>query len=81
MKLPRDVSADDLIKALASYGYSTDRQKGSHIRLTTFTNGKHHITIPNHHPLKIGTLSAILSDIAQHLNKTKEEIISELFSK
>ncbi len=81
MKLPRDLSAEALIKALAIYGYSIDRQKGSHIRLTTLTNGQHHITIPNHDPLKMGTLSAIINDIAQHLNKTKEEIVSDLFSK
>jgi hypothetical protein len=28
---------------------------GSHLRLTTDQNGQHHITIPNHDPLKIGT--------------------------
>lgn len=37
------------------------------------------ITIPNHNPIKVGTLSAILSDIANHFSKTKEELINELF--
>jgi len=37
------------------------------------------ITIPNHDPLKIGTLSAILSEISAHFSITKEEIIKELF--
>ena len=79
MKLPRSLSAQELIKAVAKYGYQTERQKGSHIRLKTSTNGDHYITIPNHNPLRVGTLSAILSDVANHLNKTKEEVIEELF--
>lgn len=79
MKIPRDISGPDLIKYLKQFGYSVTRQSGSHIRLTSNQNGEHHITIPNHNPLKIGTLSAILSDIAIHLSKTKEEIVIELF--
>jgi hypothetical protein len=52
---------------------------GSHIRLTTLQLGEHHITIPNHDPLKIGTLSSILSDVAVHFQLSKEEFIKELF--
>ena len=48
MKLPRDVGADQLIKALKNFGYSVDHIKGSHIRITTLQNGEHHETIPNH---------------------------------
>ncbi|NYE57789.1 putative RNA binding protein YcfA (HicA-like mRNA interferase family) [Carboxydothermus ferrireducens DSM 11255] len=33
------------------------RQTGSHIRLTTTLKGEHHVTIPLHDPLKIGTLN------------------------
>ncbi|NBW38969.1 MAG: type II toxin-antitoxin system HicA family toxin [Cytophagia bacterium] len=79
MKLPRDISATDLIKALKKYHYISTRQSGSHIRLTTQEKGEHHLTIPNHDPIKIGTLSAILQSVAEHLNKSKEEIINELF--
>jgi predicted RNA binding protein YcfA (HicA-like mRNA interferase family) len=78
MKIPRDISGRDLIKHLKSYDYMISRQTGSHIRLTTSKNGQHHITIPNHNPLKIGTLSSIIADIAQHFDKTKEEILQEL---
>jgi predicted RNA binding protein YcfA (HicA-like mRNA interferase family) len=35
MKLPRDVSAEALVKALRAVGYSVTRQKGSHVRVTT----------------------------------------------
>jgi predicted RNA binding protein YcfA (HicA-like mRNA interferase family) len=80
MKLPRNLSASELIKVLSKYHYSVERQKGSHIKLTTTVKGQHHITIPNHDPLKIGTLSAILGDIANYLGKTKEEVIQEFFS-
>lgn len=79
MKIPRSLSATELIKALKIYQYDIERQKGSHIRLTTFLNGEHHITIPNHNPLKIGTLSSIIGEVANHLSKTKEEVAKELF--
>jgi len=79
MKIPRDIGANELIKKLSAYGYSISRQAGSHIRLTTSKNGEHHITIPNHNPIKIGTLSAILSDVADHFGKTKEELIRSIW--
>lgn len=58
MKLPRDVSSTELINKLAKLGYITTRQKGSHIKITrNHEFGVHNVTIPNHNPLKIGTLS------------------------
>lgn len=79
MKIPRDLNSADLIKLLKDFGYFSTRQSGSHIRLTTTQNGKHHITIPNHKPLKIGTLSAIIADIANHFNLSKEALLLKLF--
>ncbi|MET7000005.1 type II toxin-antitoxin system HicA family toxin [Chitinophaga defluvii] len=79
MRIPRDITGHDLIKYLKPYGYTITRQTGSHIRLTTDSPGQHHITVPNHDPLKIGTLSAILTDVASHLDKTKDELMQELF--
>lgn len=49
------------------------------MRLTTERGGTHHVTIPKHTPLKIGTLSAILGDIADHFGQTREDLIRELF--
>lgn len=80
MKMPRDLSGEVLAKALEKLGYTVVRQTGSHIRLTTQENGEHHITIPNHSPIKIGTLSAILRDIENHFNITREELLIQLFS-
>ena len=79
MKLPRDVSGLDLVKVLKPLGYQVTRQAGSHMRLSTEQNGLHHITIPNHNPIKIGTLTAILNDVAAHHLKSKEELITLLW--
>jgi len=79
MKLPRDISGQALAKKLSRYGYEITRQTGSHIRLTTIEKGEHHITIPDHNELKVGTLSGIITDVAQHLQLTKEIIIRDLF--
>lgn len=79
MKLPRDLSGEDLAKALTRFEYLVDRQTGSHIRLTTQLNGEHHITVPAHDPLKVGTLSAILRDVAEHFDLTRDELLSQLF--
>ncbi len=79
MKIPRDLSGQDLVKCLKTYGYEVSRQTGSHIRLTTNQHGEHHITIPNHSSLKLGTLSSILSEVAGHLKKSKEDLMRELF--
>jgi len=35
LKLPRDLSGDELIRALRRFGYQTTRQTGSHIRVTS----------------------------------------------
>lgn len=81
MKIPRNISGDELVKALAKYGYYVTRQTGSHLRLTTTENGEHHITIPAHNSLKVGIVSAILGDVAIHVKITKESLIKELFVK
>jgi predicted RNA binding protein YcfA (HicA-like mRNA interferase family) len=80
MRLPRDLSGGELVKLLAKLGYSVTRQKGSHIRVTTDLNGEHHITIPDHDSLKIGTLSDILKSVADHLNLEREELLDRLLN-
>ncbi len=77
MKLPRDMDAIDLIKALSHLGYRTVRQTGSHIRLQC-DDPEHAITIPNHRPLRIGTLSAILGDVAARRNLDREALLKLL---
>jgi len=66
VKIPRDV-------------YERVRQDGSHIRLTTEVNGTHHITVPNHKPLKTGTLvGGVLKPVAAHHKLTVEDLVRKL---
>ncbi len=78
MKVPRDVNVPQLVKALRILGYAIDRQKGSHIRVTTQQGGEHHEVVPNHHPIKTGTLSSLLKSIASHHGLTVEELLEKL---
>jgi len=80
MKLPRDLSGSDLANRLSILGYQVTRQTGSHLRLTTQEQGEHHITIPRHDPLKLGTLVGILADVAQHFGISRESLMEEIFN-
>jgi predicted RNA binding protein YcfA (HicA-like mRNA interferase family) len=66
------------VPLLKIFGYQATRQTGSHIRLTTLEMGEYHITIPQHHVRRVNTLSAILTDVAQHFQISKEEVIEQL---
>ena len=79
MRLPRDVSGEDLARRLARLGYQTTRQTGSHLRRTTDRNGPHHITIPRHAALRIGTLAAILAELESHHHLDREALLDLLF--
>ena len=80
MKLPRDISGDELAKRLARFGYRITRQTGSHLRLTSIVmDREHHLTIPNHDSIKVGTFAAILGEAAHYLQMDREELLEELF--
>ena len=77
MKLPRDLSGEDLVKHLCKrWEYARVHQAGSHIILQTQTPTPHRIAVPAHNPLRIGTLNAILSAVAAHKGVTKETILA-----
>lgn len=79
MKLPRDVGGADVAKALGVYGYEVTRQRGSHMRLTRrAATGEHHITIPAHASLRVGTLASIVREVATHLGTTRDEVLRDL---
>ena len=80
MKLPRDISGRDLAAALGRLGYEIDHQTGSHIRLTTLRGGEHHVTVPAHDPLRVGTLSGILHEVAEHHHIDREELLRLVLS-
>ena len=79
MKLPRDLTGIELAMALTAMGYQITRQVGSHIRLTSMQPREHHITIPAHDPLKVGTLAAILADVTAHHKLSRDELLTRLF--
>lgn len=78
MRLPRDVSGPELIKALRVLGYGNLRQRGSHIRVTTQEKGEHHEVIPNHHPIKVGTLQGILKSVVAYHELAFEDLLKLL---
>lgn len=79
MRLPRNLSGDELISALSRLGYAPTRQRGSHVRLTTHQNGRHDVTVPRSNPLRIGTLASILRDVASHFDISRDELLKLLF--
>lgn len=80
MKIPRDISSDNIIQLLKKYDYKITHQTGSHIRLTSTVKGtEHNITIPKHKELKIGIINNILNDISKYLEIDKESFIQSLF--
>jgi len=78
VKTPRHVTGPDLIKALRVLGYERTRQDGSHIRLTTQIDGEYHVTVPNHRPVKVGTLKGILKLVATHHDLPWEALLEKL---
>ena len=80
MKLPRDISGEQLASRLNKYKYCVTRQTGSHLRLDSDYKGTiHHVTIPRHDPLRVGTLNSILNDIAAYLEIDKQKLIDNLW--
>lgn len=71
MKLPRDISGAEAIKALERLGFSITRQTGSHVRLV---RGSRRVTVPVHHSLVVGTLHSIL----RQAGLSVEEFMKEL---
>ena len=69
------VSGNELIRALAKFGYETVRQKGSHVRLRHPTDPKRlSVTVPLHDEIALGTLRRIMRDAGV----TVEQLITSL---
>ena len=80
-RLPRDLSGEALVKAFARLGYIPTRQTGSHVRLTTEELGKHHVTVPLHDPLGVGTLGGIIRDVSLYFVTARDDIVERLFGR
>ncbi len=80
MRLPRNLGPAALVEALKKLGYGMTRQTGSHVRLTSTAQGaEHHVTIPKHSPVRVGTLSKIVNDVAKYLKLGKKVTVERLF--
>lgn len=79
MKIPRDLSGQDLVKELCrNWEYHVVHQEGSHVVLETSGPTHQRIVVPAHHHLRIGTLSAILRSVARHKGVKREDILRSL---
>jgi len=79
MKVPRNISGSDLIGYLLSNGFQKVRQTGSHVRLECTIDGEQYgITIPLHDPLKTGTFTHIVKEIAEKTGRDWVSIMEEI---
>jgi predicted RNA binding protein YcfA (HicA-like mRNA interferase family) len=77
--LPRGISGRQLVRLAERAGYQFSRGSGSHIIMTLTGGGEHHICIPDHKELSVGTLNDILKDMAQQLGIAKALLIKSMF--
>lgn len=61
MKLPTDVSGQDLVKVLLRIGFVVSRQRGSHIVLRR-DDPFARVVVPDHKQVRPGTLRQILAE-------------------
>ena len=81
MKLPRDISGDELARLLRlNFGYRFERQRGSHMTLAVVAHGaERHITIPRHQELRVGTISSIISAVGEQVGLSRDDVRARLF--
>jgi len=76
MKLPRDLRGKDLAETLCrDSGYGIVHQEGSQIVLQTEAPSHQRLTIPNHNPVRLGTLNSILRLLAHRKGVEREDIL------
>jgi predicted RNA binding protein YcfA (HicA-like mRNA interferase family) len=79
VKIPRDLYGRELVAVLCSqWGYQVVHQVGSHIIVQTEVPGHHRLSVPDHKPLRLGTLNAILRAVAAVKRVSREEILASL---
>jgi predicted RNA binding protein YcfA (HicA-like mRNA interferase family) len=79
MKIPRDLSGQQLVQALCrDWGYFLIHQEGSHMVIETEEPSHQRLSIPNHNPLRVGLLAAILRDVVNHKRVERQEILDSL---
>jgi predicted RNA binding protein YcfA (HicA-like mRNA interferase family) len=71
VKLPRDLSGADVVKALKRCGFTVLRQRGSHVILRKESRT---VVVPQHRPVKPGTLRGII----EQAELTIEQFVADL---
>lgn len=81
MKLPRDLSGEEVVKLLnRHFGYQLRRNRGSHMTVTLARRtSEHRLTVPRHRDVRVGTLAQIVSDVAAFVSLPEEEVRRRLF--
>ena len=79
MKVPRDLSGSQLIKVLCrDWDYRQVNQEGSHVILQTATPGHQRLSVPNHNPLRVGTLNSVVRAVAAHKGVDRQAVLDSL---
>jgi hypothetical protein len=80
VRLPRDLSGRELAVLLdGHYGYKIARPSGSNLRLVTTGGGEHRVTVPAGGALRVGTLAAVLVEVATHQTFRRTALEERLF--
>ena len=79
MKVPRDLSGSHLIKVLCrDWGYHRVHQEGSHVILQTEMPAHQRLSIPDHNPLRVGTLNGIVRAVAALKGVDRQTVLDSL---
>jgi predicted RNA binding protein YcfA (HicA-like mRNA interferase family) len=71
MKIPTDLSGQELRRALERVGFVFQRQKGSHMILRR-DDPHARVVVPDHKTLRVGTLRQILNEAGLTVEQLKE---------
>ena len=79
MKIPRDLSGAQLVKVLCgNWSYRVIHPEGSHIILQTDTPSHQRLSVPNHNPLRVGTLNGIVRVEIVHKGVERQQLLDTL---
>ncbi len=79
MKIPRDLSGAQLVKVLCrDWGYRVVHQEGSHIILQTDAPSPQRLSVPNHNPMRVGTLNSIVRAVSLHQGVERQRLLDTL---
>lgn len=71
MKFPRDLDAPQVVRALKRLGFVSVSQSGSHIKMKS---GSKTVIVPNHRPIKVGTMRDVLRQAGLDLETLLENL-------